>query len=624
MSYAILQNTNFLTAFRQPTGLALIASVGIHGLVAVSLQNVPILSKQKEISPVQLVELTPEQLGILPKFSQPDMTAMKFDTLVPPSPGAPLSGLPVLPPLQEPLPPWTLPEGTSLYNGQSLATIPNLENWPPSPPVIAPEPLKQDSSLPLKNNLGFNQTPVTQEQAAVRSPLEELLSQLPPPPTVAPYNNQADLFSQAPQQVYTIPALPDTPPELPPPPQFTPQLEGFNPSFPATQVIPPVGQVQPSPLINPEELVMNSPNGQNALPGGLTPGLEAGKAQPLLDTQQPVNPNLVLPPREQTSENPGQESSPAENAAVLAYKEKLRQAFRNGQGSTNQDQPNPDAIATNAQPEVPQPATEQAKPSQQLTYHQQQMLAYHQQLKEQYRLQQEGGSLSPTEEAMLAGGEEFYTWFMQLRQELPDLSAKTPRAITDNYPLAACGQKLEGRAVVGTVVNAAGEIIKSPKILHSSGSDVLDHAALEYVESKDFPAQGQDIAYQYPFEFNYSAATCALAKPDSNTSDPTSQPATPLVNPEAASPVSQGGQTRDAETREATTGQGETQAVEPKSVPTQAEQAPTPATSSPQATEKTTENAAPQAPAALTLDTEPRNGNVQQFYAPVPVPTIDN
>jgi TonB family protein len=616
MSYA-LPLTNFLTVFRQPTGVALVASVGIHGLFGVGLEYVPILSKQKEISPVQLVELTPEQLGILPEFSQPDMTAMKFDTLVPPSPGAPLSGLPVLPPLSEPLQPWTLPEGSSLYNGESLATIPNLENWPPTPPPINSQPSKKDSSSPLKNNPGLNQTPATQERVAVRSPLEELLSQLPPPPPVAPYNNQSDLFSQVPQQFYTIPALPDAPPELPPAPQFAPQFEGFNPSFPPTQAIPPQGQNQTPPLIDPEELVMNSPNSGNpaqdrnsALPGGVTPRQPVDSAQPLLDTQQPVNPNLAIAPREQTSQNPGQEtSSPGENAAVLAYKEKLRQAFRDGQSA---------ATTANAQPEAQKPESAQATPPQQLTHHQQQMLAYHQQLKEQQRLQQQGGSLSAMEEAMLAGSEEFYTWFMQLRQELPDLSAKTPSAIANNYPLAACPQKLEGRAVVGTVVNPDGEMIKSPKLLHSSGSEILDNEALRYVESKDFPVQDQPTAYQYPFEFNYSAETCAIAQPESDT---TNQPATPqVVNPEAESP----GNSNPAVPSGATTGQGDSQSVETEAFQPQDPGAIAPARSAPPATEKTTENAAPQPPASLTLDTDPRNGNSQEFFAPVPIPTPNN
>ncbi len=617
MSYAIPQNTNFLNVFRQPTGVALVASVGIHGLIGVSLQNVPILSKQKDISPVQLVELTPEQLGILPEFSQPDMTAMKFDTLVPPSPGAPLSGLPSLPPLGEPLQPWTLPEGSSLYHAESLATIPNLENWPPTPPPSASEPPKKDAASPFKNNSGLNQTPATQERVAVRSPLEELLSQLPPPPPVAPYNNPSDLLSQAPQQFYPIPALPDAPPELPPAPQFAPQFEGFNPSFPPSQVIPPQGQNQTPPLIDPEELVMNSPNSGNpaqdrnsALPGGVAPRQPVDSAQPLLDTQQPVNPNLAIAPREQTSQNPEQDpSSLAENAAVLAYKEKLRQAFRNGQSHRT---------TANAQPEAQKPESAPATPPQQLTHHQQQMLAYHQQLKEQLRLQQQGGSLSAIEEAMLAGGEEFYTWFMQLRQELPDLSAKTPSVIANNYPLAACPQKLEGRAVVGTVVNPDGEIIKSPKLLHSSGSEILDNEALRYVESKDFPVQDQPTAYQYPFEFNYSAETCAIAQPDSDT---TNQPATPqVVNPEAESP----GNSNSAVPSGATTGQGDSQPVETEALQHQDPGAISPATSAPPATEKTTENAAPQSPASLTLDTEPRHGNSQEFFAPVPIPPSGN
>ena len=193
--------TNFFTIFRQPTGLAIIASVGIHGIVGVGLEQVPILSKHKEISPVQLVELTPEQLSFLPEFSQPEMAAMNFDTLVPPSPGDAGSGLPAVPPAMEPLEPWTLPEGSSLYNSDKpLATIPSLENSPPA----------------FSKNNSPTQTPKTPQTLPSPSPWEELLSQLPPPPPFIPSNNQYNESNQLPQQqLYTVPTAPASPPELP-------------------------------------------------------------------------------------------------------------------------------------------------------------------------------------------------------------------------------------------------------------------------------------------------------------------------------------------------------------------------------------------------------------------------
>jgi TonB family protein len=229
---------------------------------------------------------------------------------------------------------------------------------------------------------------------------------------------------------------------------------------------------------------------------------------------------------------------------VWARQQELRQEFLARQAAANQGEsqsqetvtrqqpasaapqqtttePNSQSVSEVTEPEVQQPAVaETPKPEAELSYHQKQMLAYHQELVEQNRLQAQGGSLSEEQEAMLAGAEEFYTWFMQLRQDWPDLTTKTPSSIADNYPLAACPEKLAGRAVVGTVVNPNGEILESPKVLRGSGSEILDNEALNYVESVQFPTHEQPTAYQYSFEFNYDREACAIAQPDDSSQSP--------------------------------------------------------------------------------------------------------
>lgn len=740
MTYSLPQNTNFFSVFRQPTGLAILASVGIHGIVGIGLEQVPILSKQKEISPVQLVELTPEQLSFLPEFSQSDITAMKFDTLVPPSPGDERSGLPVLPPQTEPLKPWTLPEGSSLYNSQTQVTaIPSYPNWPPALPSI--------DSTPSNQNPALTEIPQTSQRLPYRSPWEEILSQLPPAPPaspspVSPSNNQYNWQSQLPpQQVYTVPTVPVAPPELPPPPQVqtfnpnVPRNQRFNPQFSGTQVMPPETmtqepEFQPNAGINRDELVMNSST-DSPLPSGLTRGQQPGSSEDLLDTQQAFNPNLKIP-GEATTQTQETEPNASEETELVAglrpevweYQQQLRQEARAGQGAENQEQvqvevevqppvqeastqpqqqalasPNPpqsnpqaptttpsnpesepelvsglrpevwahqqalrqeflarqaaanqgesqsqetairqqpalaapqqtttesnsQSVSEVTEPEVKQPpVAEIPKPEEELTYHQKQMLAYHQELVESNRLQAQGGSLSEEQEAMLAGAEEFYAWFMQLRQDWPDLTPKTPSSIADNYPLAACADKLAGRAVVGTVVNPNGDILFSPKVLRSSGSEILDDAALEYVERSEFSGNEQPTAYQYSFEFNYNGETCDIAQPEDSSQSPNH-------HTEAL--------TEDSQTIEAEAGEGinptpEIEAME-DSGQNQPNEFPNPDGNpseteafTPQVQSSPADPPASSAPSQDDLPTEPHGSDRgYDIFAPVPLPTTED
>ncbi|HEY9748169.1 MAG TPA: energy transducer TonB [Allocoleopsis sp.] len=62
---------------RQPTGIATLASVGVHGLLWVVLPVLPLSSKTTESEaqrPVQLVELTPAEQSRLPSFAAPQIS----------------------------------------------------------------------------------------------------------------------------------------------------------------------------------------------------------------------------------------------------------------------------------------------------------------------------------------------------------------------------------------------------------------------------------------------------------------------------------------------------------------------------------------------------------------------
>ena len=89
---------------------------------------------------------------------------------------------------------------------------------------------------------------------------------------------------------------------------------------------------------------------------------------------------------------------------------------------------------------------------------------------------------------------------------LEESNFTTPTNIADVYPDAACSENLTGRALVGVLVNANGEIIEGPKLLLGSGRDVLDEAALSAASDRSFEASDKSKAYQFAFTFNSS--TC--------------------------------------------------------------------------------------------------------------------
>ncbi|MEB3342159.1 energy transducer TonB [Okeania sp.] len=103
------------------------------------------------------------------------------------------------------------------------------------------------------------------------------------------------------------------------------------------------------------------------------------------------------------------------------------------------------------------------------------------------------------------GAFDAYTqWAIELG--LGEESLTQPRAISGIYPDAACRQKLEGKAIVGVLVNPDGSISVGPKLLLESGSTILDDAALDAVAKESFDVSDESKLYQY--EFNFDSSSC--------------------------------------------------------------------------------------------------------------------
>jgi TonB family protein len=114
---------------------------------------------------------------------------------------------------------------------------------------------------------------------------------------------------------------------------------------------------------------------------------------------------------------------------------------------------------------------------------------------------------SQKSETSLPPNPEFDRWVTELKQEFTNLQPKTLSSSSD-YPETACAEKLEGTVAISAFVNAWGQIIRSPKVLQSSQHEILNQAALNYIQSFNLPETGQPTAYQYVFEFKYDQKIC--------------------------------------------------------------------------------------------------------------------
>ncbi|MBD2110768.1 MULTISPECIES: hypothetical protein [Cyanophyceae] len=97
--------------------------------------------------------------------------------------------------------------------------------------------------------------------------------------------------------------------------------------------------------------------------------------------------------------------------------------------------------------------------------------------------------------------------------EVPVLGAKlAPLQVT--YPLASCLTPAPAEGLVGVIVNAAGQLVKEPVLLDSTGYTVLDEKALELALQRSFGPQASSPlpnprAHWLPIQVQYDGANCS-------------------------------------------------------------------------------------------------------------------
>ncbi|MBD2099079.1 energy transducer TonB [Trichocoleus sp. FACHB-591] len=258
---------------RQPSGIAAIASVGVHGLLWVVLPVLPLSSKTTESEaqrPVKLVELTPAEQGRLPSFATPQLS---------------------LPPL-----PKTTNLFPSLPSLQSSNSLPSSSSSPYNLPLFAPPPsgFSFSPSVPLPAPLGLPTTQIPIPDAPAPRISEPAQSSRP---TIA-FQDQPglDAIQQNSQALQS---------------QNLPQLPQLEASAPETINFPPTD-------LSPSEPVTPQPQPPSNSPEQTTPPATTQALPP--ETEQAAAPNT--PP---SAPGPRPDKIPAEAIARLREAQQRQQ-----------------------------------------------------------------------------------------------------------------------------------------------------------------------------------------------------------------------------------------------------------------------------------------------------------
>ncbi|HEY9597477.1 MAG TPA: TonB family protein [Cyanophyceae cyanobacterium] len=218
----------------QPTSIAVMASVGIHGVLAVALPYLPLASQEapQAPQPIKMVQLTPTQQSRIPQLS--------------PSPLPPLSNpLPTLSTLPTLPSPYSQPStsGSSLYN-----KIYPLGKLPSAGRSQSPQSKTSRQQNPIKD-LGIVQAP---QRLRSRQEIISLLGQgsinkpatpLPPPP-----GSQTTRQQGVPDRTVPVFGQP-RPPAIPTPERTAPEVAnaGSPGSNSPTRTSTPTPSTSPTP-----------------------------------------------------------------------------------------------------------------------------------------------------------------------------------------------------------------------------------------------------------------------------------------------------------------------------------------------------------------------------------------
>ncbi|HIK12075.1 MAG TPA: hypothetical protein IGS52_17755 [Oscillatoriaceae cyanobacterium M33_DOE_052] len=453
---------NLLDPIRQPTGLAILASLGIHGIVGVSFESLPMFAKtpkEKHNTPVPMVQLTPEQLS---RIQPPPRTELTLPLLPPqallPSPSTSLN--PGAAPTPKgntsagDLPP---PPPTTIPSWPASSTLSTNPNWLPPPPAGQP-------SWP----------PMTNPDPLPNWPTQPEVSIVPnwnPPPPSPPLQGSGDMGSGSGRNGGT-----QLPPPIPGGNLGGRSQNGGDNDFGGTFNPPP--PVFPQTPPNESPFKFNTDPGLNVNGNNLPSGNgNAGGRDNNNNWQRPDSPLPTLP---QIGEGLGE--NPFDISAVPPPE-------------TTPPQPIPPpntATGPTTPPTTPPEQRTNLNDNPAITG----LLAE--------MRQQQGTRYSALGTTAEWANMRFQSWLNQA-QKVANNSELLPQLKTKEVeypPEASQIENLKEDPIVAIAVLFApdGTIAYGPDLIQSSGYDILNAQALESV--KNFEGTGQYEAYSYRVKFS--------------------------------------------------------------------------------------------------------------------------
>ncbi len=486
-------------SLRQPSKLALIASVAFHGVAFAALPYLPSLSKPiNSQRVVDLVELSPAEQSRLPQSA----TSTAPSNV---SPGLPPLGIGSLPPN---LPNYVPGQpGSSTFN----STLPDFGRQPDLSSSIITVPIPQQS-LPAQGSS--------------------------PAPTIAPFPNVKD---------FEVPKTATNVPPFDPNKLSLPQVEADNAPVPAG--LPPAPF--PGNPGNTASATAPSPGGQPSPGSAPSPGNQpqapVGPVERWLAQTRQVSPDseIALQEKEVTLPYPQEACSSkmagrAKVAALVDPQGKLvsldgtvnglKLIDSTGYPTLNVVALNPKnyAIAANGQ-------YQRLVFSSEFEYSEQACAEQSQAPSEQPE-EPEATPSTGSRSQLLATARQAYDSNISLR----------PATISYTYPSAACEDELSGLASVMSIVKPDGNLAESPRLTKSSGEQILDKVAIETVANHNFAGTGKYQAYISGFGFEYTQKACAgksspaaqsSQSPQSGAASEPTEKTTPSASPQPTTPT---------------------------------------------------------------------------------------
>ncbi len=487
MSYSSLIQS-LPEVWRSSSGLAALASLGIHGLLLAFLPFVSLDSPDEQLPQnVPVVALTPEEQSRLPQVVPQGVptqttipsTAIGQSNLPPLPPSNPAVGSDILPPLP--------PTPTFL---------------PPPPPVNTPT-----YQYPISNSPPPSQIPTVPIPLPPPAENRSFVSQYPPDQLPPPEPNQT-IRNQP---------LPPLPPSAVPPSPTLPSTTQLKRS----EFSPPTANQPSIPQPNTDQsqnqvAINNRTNGQRQL---LTPpSLPERTKQELIARRNVVSrersANSIVTPnsdrqrlaallqrrRQQKSDPTNAPTSNSQRLAALLQRQRHPQQPQSDRTSANSDSQRLAALLQRRQQQQ-QPQSDRTSTNSDS----QRLAALLQRRQQQPNPASTPSPLSRSTTQTIAQIDAFKEQQHRALQASPTATIGRPI----RYKIKTCNKQLDGGvAVLAALVNSDGKIISGPELLSKNSSPDIGRAAKTFVKEYSFPKTANPVNQSFRLDFSYDSKSC--------------------------------------------------------------------------------------------------------------------